>query len=407
MPARTFHSALLVTPSNYLEVAVKYSSVPYLQKKLSKLNLERPRSSPGVRPGSSVSDTPLQNSGSRDSLLVEKHDSLVTSKGRLAAGNRTHVEKPNVLKLYTLGDEDCSRLEPSPSENTADKSPLYPHRENTSNNYNSIDMLDRNTVNSGLDNPGISDSTEELISSSNHAKTKTEILCDTNRPSAFLRSLSYMTEVEKRKSTFHESADTLVSVIGNSLNSLVSEADGRLDHFCTKKARLDSKLVVEDLEYLDCFPHDIQIPYPSSTRIRSVSCKSAESLLYHSPELETIELENFRKSSNAVMNDSPVTNNYENRVQYDRERESVQIHGLHKDDIEKVKNRENLSKSVNVYDKMKPDQDLKQRQLETYAGAERAECVVETSFKVNQQHQCDNQTGIYRKNVNVKVKYAS
>ncbi|XP_053373566.1 uncharacterized protein LOC123531059 [Mercenaria mercenaria] len=406
IPSRTFHSALLVTPSNQQDNSVKAGSVPYLQKKIAKLSLERPRSSPGVRPGSSKL---LQKSGSQDSLHVEKSVSSRSRSRSLSKEgvtiNRTCIEKPNVLKLYAEGSEECLKMEPSPSENTADKSPLCPKKMDV--NYNAIDMLDRNTVNNGLDNPGISDSTEELIRESytKHGRLKTEILCDRNRPSAFMRSLSYMTEQEKRKNMFCDSSETLVSVIAGSYDSLVSEGDDRLETFTVKKSRLDPELVLEDLEYLDCFPHDIQIPYPNSTPFRFSSFKSAESLLHDSGKLETIELERCHDfmTTNKVRSSSVTEMNVGSEsVKFNKNRDSVQICGLQRsDNVENMKNRENLTKSGQLYEKIKHDRDSRIGVRETtLEKQEVGREVMETTFQSVNVNPSQNESvsGIYRKN---------
>ncbi|WAQ93558.1 GEFF-like protein [Mya arenaria] len=112
-PARMYHSALFVTPSAENN-AIKASSMPYLQKKIAKMKLERPRSSPGER------------------------SSIASTSG--------------------------------------------------------------NSVNCGIDNPGVSDSTEELIreSSVQHLyQDGGQVDSISKGRSVFERSLSYTTELER------------------------------------------------------------------------------------------------------------------------------------------------------------------------------------------------------------------
>ena len=404
IPARTFHSALLITPNNH-DNSVKTSSVPYIQKKIAKLNLERPRSSPGVRPGTSVSNRHLQKSGSWESLHAEESASS-RSRDRINSQNSEntdvkYVEKPDSLKLYEADSVECLKLEPSPSENTADRSPLCPKRMDI--NYNAIDMLDRNTVNNGLDNPGISDSTEELIREShlNKARLKSEILCDKNRPSPFMRSLSYATEQEKRKNEFDNKSETLVSVISGSCDSLASESKNNVEKYTVKKSRLDPDLVVEDLEFLDCFPHDIQIPYPNSTPFRFTSFESLESLIHDSGKLETVELDYCQNGCNKRRSSSDADMNINGDiVRYDRKNECVHISGLHgTNDVENLKNRENISKSTELMETIGQSRGCKPRnQQENLTKREPVRDEMETSFHSGIYPKNENTSGIYRKN---------
>jgi hypothetical protein len=402
IPSRTFHSALLITPSNQQDNSVKASSVPYLQKKISKLNLERPRSSPGVRLGTSGSNRLLQKSGSQDSLHVEESVSS-RSRSRSHSQNSTNiqvknVDKPDSLKLYGNGSEESLKLEPSPSENTADKSPLCPKRMDI--NYNAIDMLDRNTVNNGLDNPGISDSTEELIRESHlkEARLKTEVLCDKNRPSPFMRSLSYATEQEKRKNEFDNKPVSLVSVISGSCDCIDNEGKNSWEKYIVKKSRLDPELVVEDIEHLDCFPHDIQIPYPNSTPYRFSSFKSVDSLFHDSGNLETIELEYCQKGNNVQKSSHARENITEKSIRFDRKSQSVQISGLHsRNDVEIVKNRENISKSAEML-AIGHDSDCLPRIQQKNLTKDPSRDEMETSFYSGNNPQNERVSGIYRKN---------
>ncbi|XP_052797676.1 uncharacterized protein LOC128227128 isoform X2 [Mya arenaria] len=189
-PARMYHSALFVTPSAENN-AIKASSMPYLQKKIAKMKLERPRSSPGER--SSIAST----SGYVRGLNFEKSESSRRINYQNQASERK-VERPQVLTIDSSGSEDSLKVTPSPSENVADKSPLCPKKMDI--NYNALDILDRNSVNCGIDNPGVSDSTEELIreSSVQHLyQDGGQVDSISKGRSVFERSLSYTTELER------------------------------------------------------------------------------------------------------------------------------------------------------------------------------------------------------------------
>lgn len=322
IPSRTFHSGHFVSPSILQDSSVKASSVPYLQKKIARLNLERPRSSPGVRLSSSDSKSQRSLSGDNGSLHTEcsvSHSSLKNSETKSSCLNDgSKLEKPNVLRLNSENTE-ILKLDPSPSENTADKSPLCPKQ--TDINFNGIDTLDRNSVFRGLDNPGISDSTEELIRESYavRSRSRTESLSENNKVSSvFNRSLSYTTELEKKK-LHHRNSESAMSVGYDSHGSLVS--DDVLDALCVKKTRLDPELVLEDLEFSDCFPNDVKISYPRHVTLRC-SSKSSESLLCDSDKLETIYLDDVSEQKLSKKQQYSVRNGFES-VRFDSDKSAV------------------------------------------------------------------------------------
>lgn len=333
IPALTFHCAVLVSPSAQHDSAVKANSVPHLQRKIARQTLERPRSSPGVRPESSWSDKHLQKSESQYSLLVEKSVSSgrkrSCSQGGFPSINSSNINKPNVLNLQREKSEDSIKLEPSPSENTADHSPLCP--DGTDFNYNAINMLDKNTVNCGIDNPGISDSTEQLILEgyTNKARVTFDSCNDKKRPSPFERSLSYMTEAERCKNLLNGSSETIETFIDTgSCDSLVRRGVNGVDQFCLKKKMLDSELVLEDIEYSDCFPHNIQVPFPSSAGFRFSSFKSAESLLTCPEDFETIVLENYKETRTKPAYTIAQNGRGVESVRYNRNSRNVEFCGL-------------------------------------------------------------------------------
>ncbi|KAL4221996.1 hypothetical protein ACF0H5_018042 [Mactra antiquata] len=336
IPARTFHSGHLVSPAAQQDCSVKASSVPYLQKKIACLNLERPRSSPGVRPGSC--DSKSQRSlPVHDGSLYSKNSVFQRGLHNTKTSQDSKIEKPNILSLHCDKSTESLKLEPSPSENTADKSPLCSSQ--TDINYNAVDTLDRNTVLCGLDNPGISDSTEELIRESRcRSRSRSEIFCDNkNLRSAFERSLSYTTEEENKQKRHDRNSVSSIS-LGYVHHSLNADESG-MESFCSKKTRLDPELVLEDLEFSDCFPHDVKIPYPRHVTMQYCS-KSSESLLYDSDKLEMIYLDDMheQRSRKQLLNSG---RNEFVSVKFEKDKNAIHFQGNSSDLSEWNKNVRN------------------------------------------------------------------
>ncbi|XP_052793741.1 ras guanine nucleotide exchange factor F-like isoform X1 [Mya arenaria] len=324
-PARMYHSALFVTPSAENN-AIKASSMPYLQKKIAKMKLERPRSSPGER--SSIAST----SGYVRGLNFEKSESSRRINYQNQASERK-VERPQVLTIDSSGSEDSLKVTPSPSENVADKSPLCPKKMDI--NYNALDILDRNSVNCGIDNPGVSDSTEELIreSSVQHLyQDGGQVDSISKGRSVFERSLSYTTELErsqKRSGIIERSySGHVLHRLEVLENKLVNDVD---KNYSSKKFRLDPELVIEDLEHVDCFPYDIEINYPSSNGKKFNLSISSESVLLPNEceTMEIIELENClsrtRSKSTGEVHTCFLDKQRSEKVTYSKETEEVQI----------------------------------------------------------------------------------
>ena len=226
----------MVSALSKAEDSVKASSMPYLQQKMNHLQLERPRTSP-----------------------------VSGSQGRLHFSDKhfTHKDsRPQVLNLRE-NSSSCESLKiaPSPSENTKDHSPLVPKI--TDLNYNGLDVLDKNCVMNGIDNPGISKSTEELIKENQIlwlSKLNQENL-EFNNKSPFLRSQS-----QSAQSLLDENKG-LYCVRQNSEGLFCTDTaatEDAITEVCAKKFRPDPELIIEDLEYLDCFPYDVKLPYPNS-----------------------------------------------------------------------------------------------------------------------------------------------
>ena len=264
--ARMFHSAVVISPLTKADGSVKASSMPYLQNKMKHLQLERPRSSP--------------SSGSQGRLnSSDNHfrDSDSTSS------------RPQVLDLRHCSNS-CESLKilPSPAENTKERSPLVPKK--TDMNYNDLDKA--SVRNHGIDNPGISKSTEELIRENQALRLwkfnqQNEEL---NSKIPFLRSQSQsvgsLTDKQqnhyiRQNSSGFDTAD-------------ITPSDDLVYSLCAKKFRPDPELIIEDLEYKDCFPYDIKIPYPTSKtafRATNVLYPSINSDL---EDMDTIELTDMR-----------------------------------------------------------------------------------------------------------------
>ena len=226
----------MVSALSKAEDSVKASSMPYLQQKMNHLQLERPRTSP-----------------------------VSGSQGRLHFSDKhfTHKDsRPQVLNLRE-NSSSCESLKiaPSPSENTKDHSPLVPKI--TDLNYNGLDVLDKNCVMNGIDNPGISKSTEELIKENQIlrlSKLNRENL-EFNNKSPFLRSQSQSAQslLDENKGLYcvRQNSEGFICTNMAATEDVITEV-------CAKKFRPDPELIIEDLEYLDCFPYDVKLPYPNS-----------------------------------------------------------------------------------------------------------------------------------------------
>ncbi|KAH3717292.1 uncharacterized protein LOC127855507 isoform X2 [Dreissena polymorpha] len=332
-PDRMYHSAVLISPASQSS-QVKASSMPYLQKKISKMHLDRPRSSHGDRSKSSVSLRDLNGgeSGSQKRFDVEHH----TPHGCL--------KRPQFLNVNSENDKSFREL-PSPSENVADKSPMCPKKMDL--NYNAIDVLDQNTVDCGIDNPAISESTKQLILESQSSGLST---MDTagptvdTRSSVYTRSLSYTTELERSHITMsqhqskHIAYDKALAGFRRSLCEFENTSSGG------KKFRLDPDLVLEDIEHLDCFPDDIQILYPSSRQCLKMSQQDEDSI-------ETIELEYWaeraRSHSFGSFNSGKKISEKNDQVFFRKDHEQVLFLSRSNDEIlekgDDIKNRKNMA----------------------------------------------------------------
>lgn len=269
--ARMFHSAVVISPQTNADGSVKASSMPYLQNKMKRLQLERPRSSPSSR--------------SQGCL----HFSDDHFRDRDSASSR-----PQVLNLRNCSNScESLKINPSPAENTKERSPLVPKK--TDMNYND---LDKSSVrNHGIDNPGISKSTEELI-----RENQTLRLWKLNQQNEemsnnvpFLRSQSQsvgsLSEEQQKHYVRQNSAGFDITDI--------TPSDDLVYKLCAKKFRPDPELIIEDLEYKDCFPYDIKIPYPKSkTALRAVRVLNS-SINSDLESMETIELIDMRTSKEA------------------------------------------------------------------------------------------------------------
>ena len=266
--ARMFHSAVVISPQSNADGSVKASSMPYLQNKMKHLKLERPKSSP--------------SSGSQGCL----HFSDDHFRDRDSASSR-----PQVLNLRNCSNScESLKITPSPAENTKERSPLVPKK--TDLNYNE---LDKSSVrNHGIDNPGISKSTEELIRENQALRLwkcnqQNEEL--TNKI-PFLRSQSQSLgslSVEQQKHCIRPNS------AGFDITD-ITPSDDLVYKLCAKKFRPDPELIIEDLEYKDCFPYDIKIPYPTSkTALRAVRVLNS-SINSDLEDMETIELTDMRTS---------------------------------------------------------------------------------------------------------------
>ena len=252
----------MVSALSKAEDSVKASSMPYLQQKMNHLQLERPRTSP-----------------------------VSGSQGRLHFSDKhfTHKDsRPQVLNLRE-NSSSCESLKiaPSPSENTKDHSPLVPKI--TDLNYNGLDVLDKNCVMNGIDNPGISKSTEELIKENQIlrlSKLNRENL-EFNNKSPFLRSQSQSAQslLDENKGLYCVRQNSEGFICTNT-----AATEDAITEVSAKKFRPDPELIIEDLEYLDCFPYDVKLPYPNSkiSGIKTFAGIGQSDAL--NDDIETIEL---------------------------------------------------------------------------------------------------------------------
>ena len=261
LPSKSLHTCVMVNPAALIEVTVKARSTPYLQNK-TKDHIKRPKSSPGYR----ISSEPC-NQDSQNVLIFERTNSVIEIEKHEKERNvdscsicKNRMTKPYRRSVSNV--EDILYLHPSPSENSKDILPLVPSK--TDINYNDVYMLDKDTVGSGLDNPGISDSTEKLIE-------ENKVMKGLNQERMVLNYLQ-----QSDKCSYFES---------NSKRKICSEC--AKNNSIVKKHRLDPDLILEDLEYEDCFPYNIQVPLPVSNLI------SLQRTNRDTDGVETIELQDF------------------------------------------------------------------------------------------------------------------
>ena len=286
--ARMFHSTVVISPLTKADSSVKASSMPYLQNKMKHLQLERPRTSPSSGPQGCLHFSD-EHFNDRDSVS----------------------SRPQVLNLRDCSNS-CESLKiiPSPAENTKERSPLVPKK--TDLNYN---ILDKSSVrNNGIDNPGISKSTEELIQE-NQVLTLWKLNQqneELNNTVPFLRSQSQsvgsLCDQQQKPYVRQNSAGFDITDI--------TPSDDLVYKLCAKKLRPDPELIIEDLEYKDCFPCDIKIPYPTSkTALRAGSVLNS-SVCSGLEGIETIELADLKTSKEADLCYSQKASNYMERIGY-------------------------------------------------------------------------------------------
>ena len=265
--ARMFHSAVIVSPSQRPDSSVKASSMPYLQKKVKVMELERPRTSPSSR-----------------------------SQGHLHFSDMHFSDKnsrPQVLNIKE-SSSSCESLKiiPSPAENTKDHSPLVPKK--TDMNFN---ILDKSSVINGIDNPGISKSTEELVRE-NQALKLSELNQENedciNVP--FLRTQSQSFDMLYCSEKLYNRQNSE----GFYYDSRAASKDTVVD-LRAKKFRPDPDLIIEDLEYKDCFPVDIKIPYPTSRSVKNICLSDLNDTMLPDEEVETIELTDMKAKEEAYL----------------------------------------------------------------------------------------------------------
>ena len=258
--------------------------MPYLQKKMTKLHLERPKSSPGVRPN----DTKEAND---EQCSQHDRSSGVCGRSQIQpqCQSHRHSNPAQILSMYAnSGSVETLKLCPSGGENTLDDLPLYPKP--TDHNYNAYDTFDRNKSLCGIDNPGISDSTEDIIrqnlqsrSLDNHQHSNSSVLIrstsvNQNGVSGISSSLKHTTRME--------SVPTDTTHVRNGLSNNLQP----------KKSKLDPELILEDIENTDCFPYDVKLSDPYRMHGISGNAYSSESLLIDADDIDTIELNDVARS---------------------------------------------------------------------------------------------------------------
>lgn len=336
IPARTFHSAVFIVPSQH-DNSVKASSLPYIQKKISKVNLERPKSSPGTRPTSTESRKTLQPSdqyrgvqkGQRPQALDYDphviHNCQMTQSSNLGRHLNSHP-------LHSSESKESLKMLPSPAENVADKSPLCPKK--TDINYNALNFVDRNNILHGIDNPGVSDSTEELIRQTRLVKERDgngELIETGHKVLAYFRTVSCSDE-NPDQLIRHPLRPNSVPRDPNLVMELNVSDSKPLGFLQPKKSRLDLELVLEDIEHMDCFPQDVKLSYPSGSFAGSGCSSSVENMVLDFDDIETLELKdqpNSRSKSAHSLSGTSVglkSGRSMDAVYFDSGKESVCIH---------------------------------------------------------------------------------
>ncbi|KAL3832064.1 hypothetical protein ACJMK2_023743 [Sinanodonta woodiana] len=269
---RNFHCSVGVMASSDSDRYLKVGSLPYLQKKMKQLKIERPKTSPE---SGKVKETGTQLSFHPDHFYTGDchRDSLNQVKRTIdVASNTKTLSTPQVLSLEKIEREN-SRVLTANSKEVKDKSPLLEagkgHFKHTPNRQYSSSSGD------GIDNAGVSSSMEELIYIScrpRSVSTDLDDRLDTSRP---LRRRRHAKEFQadrylsQRQSSLQEVTNGLSrettpafshSVFNNSYSSLNSDYHPQRG----KRSKLDHDLVLEDLELYDCFPQKIELPFPGS-----------------------------------------------------------------------------------------------------------------------------------------------
>lgn len=300
IPARIFHSAVFIVPSQH-DNSVKASSLPYIQKKISKVHLERPKSSPGIRPTSTEARKTLQPSDQyRGVQQVQRpqavdYDAHVTPNCQMTqySNSGRHL---NSHPLHRSESKESLKVFPSPAENVADKSPLCPKK--TDVNYNALNFVDRNNVLHGIDNPGVSDSTEELIRQTrqiNELDGNGELIEAGHKVLAYLRTVSCSDDNPDQLNR-HPLRPNSVPCDPNLVMELNISDSKPHSYLQSKKSRLDPELVLEDIEHMDCFPQDVKLSYPSGLFAGSGCSSSVENMVLDFDDIETLELKDRPKS---------------------------------------------------------------------------------------------------------------
>ncbi|KAK3600307.1 hypothetical protein CHS0354_017483 [Potamilus streckersoni] len=235
-------------------------------------------------------------------------DSLNQVEGTIEVATHTRtLSPPQVLSLGKI-DRENSRVLTANSKEVKDKSPLLEtskgHFKLTPNRQNSSSSGD------GIDNTGVSSSMEELIYSScqpRSVSTDSDNRLDTSQPQRRRRhakqfqadrslsprcaSLQEVTNGMSRETT-PAGSHLVFNNSYSSLNSYHHPQHG-------KRSRLDHDLVLEDLEFYDCFPEKIEVPLPGSR------CSTFQNFLGNSnavhneddieDEIHVIQLNNLKK----------------------------------------------------------------------------------------------------------------